>query len=195
MVGIAILGEIEKAFHVIGLHKQDCNCVRFLWIHNVDQLVTQCYLKIFRFTQVPFAPPFLFSTTVKHHLEKEGTSLPVEIMRNLYVDNVIVTANSTGEAVCKYYGAKNFFRAAVLNSRQFLPNDSDSTKLFQTTAESEAKTLIWGIKSDEIIYHIDRMEDSSPKKNAKSCIKQQVYSIQSAFCLQLYYRSTAGPEL
>ncbi|VDN29438.1 unnamed protein product [Gongylonema pulchrum] len=59
-----ITADVEKAFHMVGLHKEDRDSVRFLWPLNFETSTDKENLRIFRFTRIPFgiiASPFLLS--------------------------------------------------------------------------------------------------------------------------------------
>ncbi|MFH4981860.1 hypothetical protein AB6A40_008569 [Gnathostoma spinigerum] len=83
---VLVTADIEKAFLQLGLHQNQRDAVRFLWVNDVNAPVNDVNLKVFRFTRVPFgvtSSPFLLDATIQHHLDNEPTELKNEIKRNI----------------------------------------------------------------------------------------------------------------
>ena len=81
---------------------------------------------IYRFTVVPFGvkpSPHLLAATVAFHLKKSGTSTAMQILNSIYVDNVITGVNSTEEGLRFYSEAKEIFKEASMNLREWTSND------------------------------------------------------------------------
>ena len=92
---VAVSGDIKKAFLQIEVREEDRDVHRFLWSKDGAA-------RVMRFTRVPFgncASPFLLNATIKHHLKEAGDSPAVqEISDNIYVDNLMIGADSDEEA-------------------------------------------------------------------------------------------------
>ena len=72
-------------------------------------VVSNDNIEVYHFCRVPFGltcSPFLVGATLKYHLWKEGTPLALNIMSNIYVDYVLLGANSSEQAFEIYQGAK-----------------------------------------------------------------------------------------
>ena len=65
-----LVGNIEKTFLDIGIHKEDRDSVCFLWLKDPPDLSR---VVVYRFCRVVFglnASPFLLNATLRHHITK-----------------------------------------------------------------------------------------------------------------------------
>ena len=91
---IALVADIEKAFLMIKVAKQDQDVLRFLWFNDVHAKCPE--VQIFKFTRVVFGvspSPYLLNATIVEHLkkfEKVYTSTMHKIKNSIYVDDVLV---------------------------------------------------------------------------------------------------------
>ena len=70
---IALISDIEKAFLNIEIARQDRDCLRFLWVQDVDSDVVNPV--VYRFCRVVFGlncSPFLLNATLQYHLDSFG---------------------------------------------------------------------------------------------------------------------------
>jgi len=117
---------------------------------------------------VPFGltcSPFLLGATLKYHLQKEGTPLALNIMNNIYVDNVLLGANSSEHAFEMYREAKGIFRRASMNLREWYSNSDEFLKLLPADEISLMKDnnvkvfgLLWDKARDVInVNKVDKV--------------------------------------
>ena len=96
---VALAGDLKKAFIQVHIGPEDRDVLRFHWIKNKDPSV----IEVLRFTRALFGlvqSPFLLAGTLKLHLESLREKYPEvieEILRSLYVDDVITGGNTTAE--------------------------------------------------------------------------------------------------
>ena len=180
---VGICSDIEKAFLQLNLHPQDRDVTRFLWVKDIHQPVTENNLQAFRFCRVSFgiiASPFLLSATIRHHLLNEGTEHAAEILRNTYVDNILLSKPSATEALSHYESAKSSFASASMNLREWSSNSTEVTQQLPVHDRAESVQvkclgLLWNTEKDTLSV-------SSP--NAASVIvntKRQVLQGLSRF--------------
>jgi len=143
---IVILADVERAFLQIGIQEADRDVTRFLWLRHVDRSVDNDNVCVYRFCRVPFGltcSPFLLGATLKYHLQQEGTPLALNIMNNIYVDNVLVGAESSKQAYMIYQEAKAMFKKASMNLREWSSNSEEFLDLLPTEEKSN-------VENDEI---------------------------------------------
>ena len=85
---VALAGDIEKAFLMVSIMKQDRDSFRFLWIRDIRAVL--------RFTRVVFgvkSSPFLLNATIHQHMQKYREVDPSFVdtfLSSIYVDDVSI---------------------------------------------------------------------------------------------------------
>ena len=77
---------------------------------------------VYHCCRVPFSliySPFLLGATLTYHLRKDDSPLALNILKNMYVDNVLIGTDSVEEACCVFGEAKDIFKRAAMNLRQW----------------------------------------------------------------------------
>ncbi|VDL77602.1 unnamed protein product, partial [Nippostrongylus brasiliensis] len=157
---ILIIGDIEKAFLMVGLDKESRNFIRFLWLRDPSLGMQENNIITYVFKRVPFgliSSPFLLAGTIHHHLSNYSSPLAKNILRNIYVDNLFLDAATTHEAEPVYEETKVIFSEAGMKVREFASNDAEFNKLLEEMEGAPVDTIskILGIKwntvTDEII--------------------------------------------
>ncbi|TKR72065.1 hypothetical protein L596_019581 [Steinernema carpocapsae] len=108
------------------------------------------------------ASPFILAQTIVHHLDHfvKDENLKNEIKANLYVDNLMVTAETLEEALEKYLRTKKTFNDIKMNLRDFSSNNQELMTLIPE--KDRAKSVIqkvlgipWDTAEDvlEVICH------------------------------------------
>jgi hypothetical protein len=125
---IGLTADIEKAFHQVGLHEQDRDFVRFLWLK--DPYDPKSDFESYRFRVIPFgasSSPFILLSVIKKHLQDSPSLLADDINRNIYVDNLISGCETSEEAVSYFSEASNVLKSAGLNLQSWGSNDDQLT--------------------------------------------------------------------
>ena len=95
--------DIEKAFLHIQLHPDDRDFTHFYWMKDSTDPSSQ--LSVYRFKVIPFgatSSPFVLNAVLQHHLNQYISAVSLDMLTNLYVDNVI-SGCDTEQEVVHYY--------------------------------------------------------------------------------------------
>uniref|UniRef100_A0A7I4YFQ0 Integrase catalytic domain-containing protein n=1 Tax=Haemonchus contortus TaxID=6289 RepID=A0A7I4YFQ0_HAECO len=154
------IADVEKAFLQVHLHKLDRDATRFLWVKQLDAAITEDNIKVLRFTRVTFGlnvSPYLLGGTIQHHLRNAvlDSALADEIQENLYVDNLILSAETEEELIAKSVNARKIFTEMGMNLREFLSNNKNLKNALpeETSAKSNTQKvlgIVWNSELDEL---------------------------------------------
>ncbi|VDL87608.1 unnamed protein product [Nippostrongylus brasiliensis] len=178
---ILIIGDIEKAFLMVGLDKESRNFTRFLWLRDPSLGMQENNIVTYVFKRVPFgliSSPFLLAGTIHHHLSNYSSPLAKNILRNIYVDNLFLEATSTHEAALVYEETKVIFSEAGMKVREFASNDAEFNKLLEEMEGAPVDTIskILGIKwntvTDEIILPLPAPPPDETTWTKRKVLKQ-----------------------
>ena len=133
---IAIVADTEKAFLQIGLHPNQRDVTRFLWLKDSDQSrVESGNIQEYRFCRVPFgliSSPFLLGATIESHLESYESEVATKLKNDINVDNVITGADSVESAIQVYREAKSIFKEASMNLREWISSNAEVNKVIDS---------------------------------------------------------------
>ena len=137
---VALTADIEKAFLMVSVAKEDRDVLRFLWLDDINKGAPD--IVTLRFARVVFGvsgSPFLLNATIKYHIkryEEEDPEFVERFLRSIYVDD-FTSGGSEDDAVYEQYlKAKLRLAEGGFNLRKF---SSNSTALMQQIAENEAR--------------------------------------------------------
>ena len=104
------------------------------------------------------------SAAIKFHLQKEGTPLALHILRNIYVDNVMIGINSVSEICGAYKEAKSIFERAAMNLREWNSNCLEFLEFLPSHEKSAVSnhTNVLGLSWDQFkdtinIFRFDKV--------------------------------------
>ena len=143
---VALVSDVEKAFLMVSVEEKDRDCLRFLWIDDVNS--DQPSLEVLRFTRVVFgvmASPFLLGGTMLHHLMKYNNEDPefVRLMlESLYVDDVDGEGHDVNEAFELYVKSKLRFEKGGLRLSKWGSNLEELMRMIEEM-RSVMSSLRW----------------------------------------------------
>lgn len=158
---IAFSADIEKAFLMIGIAKEDRKYLKFLWFHDNDSF------KIMNMTRLPFGvttSPFILAATIKYHIKKYAKEYPDSfnmLNTSLYVDDLYFGADTVENASRLTSDAVNILQDASMNLRKFNSNSKGlkdvwyENKILLNNSHAPAKILGLEWNSDEDLIKLD----------------------------------------
>ena len=170
---LAACSDIAKAFLMVGLDEQDRDFTRFLWPR--DPKDPDSPIDTYRFKVILFGATcsqFILNATIDHHLEKYGEQRDIteKIKRNIYVDNLLVTASTKTELQEFHSSSKKILGDAGLNLREWATNDPDLKELTQKEGESDVRSTVpvlglrWDTVQDTLTVAPKELESGKPTK-------------------------------
>ena len=141
---MALTGDVEKAFVMVGMTEEDRDVLRFLWVDDIDKLSPETV--VLRFTRIVFrvsSSPFLLNATIKHHIEqyKEADLEFVEkFLRSIYVDDLSSGASEVDAAYELYLKSKLRLAEGGFNLRRFVSNCPELTNRVQCNETRKSNT-------------------------------------------------------
>jgi len=159
---VAVLGDVEKAFLMVGLKEKDRNVTKFLWLKDPALPPTPNNLQIFRFKRIAFgiaSSPFILASTLQHHLRNEGSPVAEKMAKNFYVDNLLLDCASTEEARKMIKEAKEIISRAGMKLREFVSSHPDALMGLpqdELLLGDEPKLLgiNWRKREDQFIFYL-----------------------------------------
>ncbi|XP_066916600.1 uncharacterized protein [Clytia hemisphaerica] len=162
---IALVSDIEKAFHMISVRPEDRDVLRFVWFDPKDnnKLVTYRQKRVLMGLN---ASPFILTATVQNHLEKQKgndskyRSLVEGITNSLYVDD-LCTGEFDEEAAFQFFkDSKKLMEEGQFNLRKWKTSSSGvSEKMVkegETLGSDDCKVLgiPWNPRSDVFFFSL-----------------------------------------
>ena len=137
---IAIIADIEKAFLNVEVQKEDKDCLRFLWVENVDDKDSP--INVYRFNRVVFGvncSPFLLNAVLRYHIslyKDTDPDLAENLTRSFYVDDLVSGSRDVEGGRNLFRAAKTCMEAGGFNLKKWKSNDSQLSKEFQMGSET-----------------------------------------------------------
>lgn len=101
---------------------------------------------VYRFCRVPFGivrSPFLLIATIKYHSKMVGNSIAVSIMDNIYVNNILLRANTAREAYKLYVQLKGIFAGLSMSLCEWIFNSEEFLKMLSGSEVVKVFGIQW----------------------------------------------------
>ena len=186
---VALVADVEKAFLMIAVEREDRDVLRFLWVTDINKDPPD--IIAMRFTRVVFgvaSSPFLLNATVQYHVksyEHTHPELVSQLLRSIYVDDVVYGAPDVDKAYQLFESSKDIMRGGGFNLRKFLTNNPQLQRKInavegtlsipadsegytqmtlgksQTPTDDERKVLgvRWDVRADELVIDVENIYD------------------------------------
>ena len=119
---IAVTADIEKTFLMVGIKESDRDLLHFLWLKQPD--ISNSEMIHLHFARLVFGlrpSPAILGAVINYHLTKYKADLPelvFKIESSLYVDDLVVGADSLTNAIQFHEGSKRIMSEAGMNLRK-----------------------------------------------------------------------------
>ena len=152
---VALVSDVEKAFHMITVDEKDTDPLQFLWIDDI--YATDPKLVCYRFTKVVFGlncSPFLLGATLNYHIQNfklDDPKLKDTLGESTHVDDVLMGADTVERAHEIYTRAKAFLLKGGFNLRKWRTSDKTLHEIIddkEIAKPGQARK----IESDELSY-------------------------------------------
>ena len=154
---IAVTAGIEKAFLQVGIKTDDHDYLRFLWFDEVDKDMPTIIQ--YRFARLPFGlkpSPSILGATINKHINSFAEREPkvVNILKQLYVDDMSCGANTVNDAVDICKKAKDILFQGGSNLRKWNSNSQILLSELQQLEKPDCQTRdsVSPVMKDEQLY-------------------------------------------
>eukprot|EP00794_Sanderia_malayensis_P004267 gene4267-biopygen3471 len=143
---IAIISDIEKAFLNVEVEPDDRDCLRFLWVDNIEE--KDPAVNVYRFKRVVFgvnSSPFLLNAVLRYHIslyQGRDPNLSEKLAKSFYVDDLVSGSKNVEEGRELFQNAKAYMRAGGFNLRKWKSNNPQLSKEFQMDGKTLEKDSV-----------------------------------------------------
>uniref|UniRef100_A0A914YL58 Uncharacterized protein n=1 Tax=Panagrolaimus superbus TaxID=310955 RepID=A0A914YL58_9BILA len=162
------------------LNELDRDVFRFLILIDPEKEVTWDNVRECRYTRPLFgagSSPLLLEQVITYALKRCPHDVASEILKNLFVDNVLLGAASIEEVLMKAKLAKSIFDEMQMNLRDFISNKKSISDAMDTVVPEKTTFLgiPWLPESDQMITVIPKFKSTT--KITKRIVLSAIASI------------------
>ena len=124
---IVLVGDIEKTFLNIEIDPSDRDCLRFLWVKDINSENPE--IVVYKFNRVVFgvnSSPFLLNAVLQFHINKYKETDPkfVECLsKGIFVGDLVTTHKDVDEAYCLFAKSRERMSEGGFKLRKWKTND------------------------------------------------------------------------
>ena len=126
---VALVGDIAKAFLNIEVNPADQDCLRFLWLNDINTEKPEVIVR--RFNSVVFGgncSPFILNAVLRHHLssfQEFDPEFVTQMSQSFYVDDLVNGSPNVAEAYSLFCKAKERMMKGGFALRKWTTNNVD----------------------------------------------------------------------
>lgn len=125
---LLITCDIQSAFTQIRLPSEYQDLCRFLYPKDPTKPLSRDNLQVYRFVRLPFgltASPSVLNMVLTKLCAENTHPIAKEILQYLYVDNIVLFADTVTEAIQKYEDSKAVLAQITMNLREYASNSEE----------------------------------------------------------------------
>ena len=169
---VALVSDVEKAFLMVSVEEKDRDCLRFLWIDDLNSDPPSS--EVLTFTGVVVGvttSPFLLGGTIRRHLLKYDNEDPefVRLMlESLYVDDVDAGGHDVNVAFDLYLKSKLRFQEGGFRLRKWGSNLEELMRMIEENKKCDVKSNVVSSVTEEnqtfARYSVGKQESESDER-------------------------------
>ncbi len=197
MYPVAVVGDVQKAFHQIEVAEGDRDSLRFLWVKDISYQSSE--VTELRFTRVIFGAgpsPFLLNATLQKHVssyENEDPEFVRNVIRSLFVDDYVGGAGTSEEAVVLKRKLTDIMKQGGFTMHKWKSNSPDLKEVVkdegvtvesfakQSLNQKESQSKVLGIKWDtgDDVMTIELSQIAEEKDTGHTLTNREILSLLS----------------
>ena len=175
----AITADIEKAFLHVNLDQADRDATRFYWLSNTDDPESEFI--VYRFKSVMFgatSSPFILNATLNKHLTQSTDQVSMDMLRNLYVDDLASGTNDDDSAVNYYQDARSKMSPVGFNLRSWSSNSpgvqhlAAKNQVLDASPTKKVLGMVWDITSDTLRFSCKQATSTPPLSTKREVLQE-----------------------